>query len=104
MKERRKHSREFKIEILTPILAGKKSLAQTSRELGIRLNTLKKWKKEYTADPEHAFPGRGNQKPKDAELARLKQEIARLEMECEILKKAQAIFSKEQAESTGSSR
>jgi transposase len=44
-------------------------------------------------NPEHSFPGKGRQKPADAELKRLKKEVADLKQEKEILKKAIAIFS-----------
>jgi transposase len=93
--ERRKFSREFKVEALRAIIEGAKSLAQVSRELDIRRSVLQRWRDEYLADPEQAFPGAGQLKPDDAELARLKRELRRVTMERDILKKAIAIFSKE---------
>ena len=95
MSERRKFTREFKIEAITPIIEGKKSLQQVSRELDIRRSVLQRWRDEYLADPTQAFPGAGQLKPDDAEVARLKRELRRTQMERDILKKAIAIFSKE---------
>jgi len=95
MAQRRKFTREFKIEAIRPVVSGEKSLIQVSRELGIRRNVLTRWRDEYLADPEQAFPGSGVLKPDDAEVARLKRELRQAQMERDILKKAIAIFSKE---------
>ena len=42
-----------------------------------------------------AFPGRGQMKPDDAEVARLKRELAKTKAERDILKKAIGFFTKE---------
>jgi transposase len=95
LSERRKFTREFKVEAIKPVIEGSKSLRQVSQELDIRLNVLQRWRDEYLADPEQAFPGSGQLKPEDAEIARLKRELKQTQMERNILKKAIAIFSKE---------
>jgi len=95
LSERRKFTREFKIAAVTPIVEGQKSLYQVSKELDIRRNTLQRWRDEYLADPEQAFPGAGQLKADEAEVAQLKRELKRVQMERDILKKAIAIFSKE---------
>jgi transposase len=56
---------------------------------------LRNWVKDFAADPEQAFPGHGQQKAEQAEIARLKREVARLKAERDILKKAAAYFAKE---------
>jgi transposase len=64
-------------------------------ELGVRRNQLYKWAKQLeSAGPEKAFrsPGRPPVQQED-ELARLRRENARLEMENAILKKAEAYFA-----------
>src|SRR5512132_1064308 len=38
-------------------------------------------------DPQHAFPGHGQMKPEQLEIAQLKREVARLKAERDILKK-----------------
>ena len=48
---------------------------------------LRKWVRDATLDPVQAFPGHGQMKPEQAEIARLKKEVARLRMERDILKK-----------------
>ncbi len=56
---------------------------------------LRKWVKDFAADPLQAFPGHGQQKPEQAEIARLKREVTKLKAERDILKKAAAYFAKE---------
>ena len=95
MSERRKFTREFKVEAIKPVVEGIKSLRQVSQELDIKRSVLQRWRDEYLADPEQAFPGSGQLKPDEAEIARLKRELKQTQMERDILKKAIAIFSKE---------
>jgi transposase len=56
---------------------------------------LRKWVRELREAPQEAFPGNGRQTLQDAEIARLRKEVARLKMERDILKKAAACFAKE---------
>jgi transposase len=42
-----------------------------------------------------AFPGQGQMKAEQAEIAKLRKEVAKLKMERDILKKAAAFFAKE---------
>jgi transposase len=51
--------------------------------------------RDVTLDPIHAFPGQGQMKPEQAEIAALRKEVAKLKMERDILKKAAAWFAKE---------
>jgi transposase-like protein len=44
--------------------------------------------KKFADDPQHAFPGQGQMKPEQLEIARLKREVAKLKAERDILKKA----------------
>jgi transposase len=54
---------------------------------------LRKWKRKFEEEGNHAFPGSGRLKPEDEENRRLRRENERLRMERDILKKAVAIFS-----------
>ncbi len=93
MGERRKFTREFKLEVVRSIIEGEKSMAQVSTELGIKRSVLQRWRQQYELGGEQAFPGSGQQGPEDGELARLRRELKRTQMERDILKKAIAIFS-----------
>jgi transposase len=95
MAGRRKFSREFKVEAVSLVLQRGVTIAQASRDLDLNVNVLRGWVKAQRDDPEHAFPGVGQQKPEDAELTRLRREVSRLKMERDILKKAVAYFAKE---------
>ncbi len=95
MAGRKRYSREFKLEAVKLVTERGVTMAQAARDLGIHVNVLRTWVRELRADPAHAFPGQGTQKPEDAELARLRREVARLKMERDILKKAAAFFAKE---------
>jgi transposase len=88
----KKYSREFKIEAVGLLNAGK-SQTQVSEDLGVSLVSLARWQKQLKTEPVNAFPGKGNMLPQDAELRRLQREVERLRMEKEILKKAIAMFS-----------
>ncbi len=93
-RKKRKYSKEFKIEAVRLSNDTDKTLTEISSELGVSQANLSRWREELSNDPEHSFPGKGKQKPADAELKRLKKENADLKQETEILKKAIAIFSK----------
>jgi transposase len=95
MATRRVFTREFKLEAVKLVLERGVSMSQASRDLSVHLNVLRKWVKDVKADPAHAFPGQGQMKPEQAEIAALKKEVAKLKMERDILKKAAAWFAKE---------
>ena len=93
--QRRKFSREFKVEAVRLIKERGVSVAQASRDLDVHENVLRKWSRELTTDPGQAFPGNGQMKPEQLEIARLRREVAKLKAERDILKKAAAYFARE---------
>ena len=95
MGARRQFSREFKLEAVRLVKDRGVAVAQAARDLEVHENVLRKWMREQAADPQHAFPGKGLMKPEQAEIERLKKEVAKLRMERDILKKAAAYFAKE---------
>src|SRR5580698_2916327 len=95
IKRRRRFSREFKVEAVRLVCERGVTIAQAARDLDVHVNLLRTWVHAHRADPAHSFPGLGQQKPEDAELTRLRREVARLKMERDILKKAAAYFAKE---------
>ncbi len=86
------YSREFKIEAVQMLKAGR-TQASVCKDIGVSDSSLSKWRQELENEPVSAFPGKGNMLPQDAELRRLQRENARLTMEKDILKKAIAMFS-----------
>ena len=93
--ERRRFTREFKLEAVRLIKERGVSYAQASDDLGVHPTQLRDWVKKFADDPQHAFPGQGQLRPEQLEIARLKREVTRLKAERDILKKAAAYFAKE---------
>jgi len=93
--ERRQFTREFKLEAVRLIKDRGVSYAQASQDLGVHTSQLRDWVKKFADDPHQAFPGHGQLKPEQAEIARLKREVMKLKAERDILKKAAAYFAKE---------
>ena len=92
--ERRKFTREFKLEAVRLIKERGVSYAQASHDLSVHQSQLRGWVKALADDPQHAFPGQGQMKPEQLEIAQLKREVIRLKAERDILKKAAAYFAK----------
>ena len=93
--QRRRFSREFKLEAVKLVRDRGVTAVQAARDLDVHVNVLRKWVKEVGQDPAHAFPGHGQMKPEQQEIERLRREVARLKAERDILKKAAAFFAKE---------
>ena len=111
----RKHfSREFKLAALSRVQDGVRSMSDVARELGVHPGTLRQWKKQLgglaplgaaartptatgaagLADLDGELPGSGPESL-EAEVLRLRREVAKLRQEREILKKAAAFFARD---------
>jgi len=89
---RRTYSREFKISAVGLVQQQGYTVVQAAKSLGVDPASLRGWLKQ--------FPAAGAARPDSAgavqaELRRLREEVKRLSMEREILKKATAFFAKE---------
>ena len=93
--ERRKFTREFKLEAVSLIKDRGVSYVQASQDLNVHPSQPRDWVKRFSDDPQQAFPGNGQMKPEQLEIAQLKREVAKLKAERDILKKAAAYFAKE---------
>ena len=92
--QRRRYSKEFKIEAVRLLEAGQKPATQLALELGIRRNQLYKWQAQLARSGTlHAGPGRPALE-EESELTRLKRELKRVTEERDILKKARTYFAK----------
>lgn len=69
--ERRKYTREFKLEAVKLIKDRGVTALQASRDLDVHQTVLHRWLKDAATDPQQAFPGHGQMKPEQAEIARL---------------------------------
>jgi len=87
MSQRRKYSKEFKLEAVRLANTPGVTLKQIGEELGVNPHLLGKWRKELQAGGEKdAFPGQGN--PRDEEMAALKRELTRVKQERDFLREA----------------
>lgn len=87
---RRKHSPEFKLKAVMEILKGEKTATQLAGELGVHPLVLSDWKKHFLEVGMQIFekPRKASQMGEDAkEKAELFEQIGRLKMENEWLKK-----------------
>jgi transposase len=92
---RRKFSDEFKQEAVRLVTGRGVSMSQAARDLGIHVNLLRTWVRTATADAASLASGGQSLKQEQAELVRLRKEVATLRMERDILKKAAAYFAME---------
>lgn len=88
-KHRQKYSPQFKDQALERVT--KDGVAQVAKDLGLSEAMLYSWR----AKQKQGGNSLENQKIQQAELARLKREVARLAEENEFLKKAAAYFAKD---------
>ena len=96
-KKYREYSSEFKVEALELLKRGDKNSRQIERELGITPGLLLKWRDRYQIVEKEGRPTHIEAKDLDAaqaEIRRLQRELANVEEEREILKKALNIFSR----------
>jgi transposase len=93
----RSYPEAFKLEALALLQKGEKSAGQIERELGITPGMLVKWRARYQAVEKglqevHLEPS--DLEAAKAEIKRLQHELAEVEEERDILKKAVNIFSR----------
>lgn len=95
IQKRRRYDADFKREAVRLHQSSGKSCLQIEKELGIGNGILKRWIREYSADPRYSFRGNGTMRPDEAAFRQLQRELDHVRKERDILKKAVAIFSKE---------
>lgn len=101
-RERRTFTREFKLNAVE-LSYSRENIVELANELKIRPALLYRWRSEFASYKGASFPGNGNPKMTDEEkeIVRLKRELADMQMERDILKKAVGIFSKSDGKYTG---
>ncbi|GAA5544436.1 IS3 family transposase ISAtu4 [Brucella sp. NBRC 113783] len=79
--QRRIFSREYKLEAVKLVRERGVTVEQAARDLDVHENVLCKWVREYGDDPSQSFPGKGQMKPEQLEIERLRKEVAKLKAE-----------------------
>ena len=88
MVTRRKFTAEFKAQVVLEILTEHKSLAQASREYGIKDSVLSRWKQEFIERSPMVFQQGGvQQDDREERIAELERMVGRLATELEMSKK-----------------
>lgn len=96
--ERKTYTREFKIRAVQLMGESSKPVRQLAMELGVSENNLYNWRKQLRVKAAHAFSNQPRLDEKELEIRRLKARGSELEEEREILKKAAALFAKEESQ------
>ena len=101
-RERRQFDAAFKMEAVRRMrerLALKVSLAEISRDLGVRPDLLRSWSRQLVKRvgqaPYDVFPGEGRLPSAEEEVRQLRRELETVKMERDFLKKASAYFARE---------
>ncbi len=97
------YSKELREEAVKLVAEGGLSIAEVGRRLEIPNQTVSNWMRAYREG--RLSEVGSNQKPlteAEAELARVKRELAEVKMERDLLKKAAAYFAKESQRGTRS--
>ena len=94
-KKHRHFSREFKRDAVQLVTEKGMPVGKVARELDVHPNLLHLWRRKYLAEGEKAFVGKGCLKPEEAEIKLLRKELEKAREERDILKKALAVFSKQ---------
>lgn len=102
LKDRKRFSREFKLEAIRRTQMTGKSVAEVARELEIPVYQLYRWRMAVGQKETEAFPGSGHETP-NAELEALRRENKRLREERDILKKSLSFFARDASLDTDSS-
>jgi transposase len=91
------YTKEYKLDAVRRLNEGGQTATALALELGIRRTLLYKWAQELNQNgPDHSFTKQRGRKPADqeSEIARLRRQLADVQMENEILKKFDAYLKR----------
>ena len=91
MRQRRKFTREFKVESVRLSRQPGRSVGEVAKSLDVGEGLLRRWRDEFSSEGDSAFAGSGKTGLEE-ENRKLRAEVERLRMEREILKKATVVF------------
>lgn len=93
-KTRKSYDKAYKLMVVELVLSGK-SKKEVSKDLGLKVDYIHRWTREYERKKEGVFSGNGNRNLSASEkkILELEKALRDVEIENEILKKAVGIFS-----------
>jgi transposase len=88
--KRKRHSASFKAQVAPAALKGDRTINELAAQLGVHPTLIQGWKKQLLAGAEAVFAGPAKADAADAQArtAELFEQIARLKMELEWVKKS----------------
>jgi len=99
-KQRRKYSRELKVELVERVLAGASAL-EVARDEEISPSLIKRWKKEYMDGKFHGTSASDSELRKlQLKNCELEQMVGKLTMEVYLLKKEKEYLARKRKESS----
>jgi len=94
LRNKRLYDREFKLNALKLMEHGGMSMTQVAKDLGVNINTLSNWRKQYAKNAEKAFERTVELSEEQKRIRELERQLKEAQLGNEILKKAVAIFAK----------
>jgi len=92
MSKKRTYTPEFKARVVLEVLSQQKSLAQASREYGVRDSVISRWKQEFIERSPQLFQRSPERDERGQRIAELERMVGRLTMELEVSKKVSSIL------------
>ena len=97
-KQRRKYSKELKVELVEKVLAGRETL-EVAKDEGISPSLINKWKKQYMEGKFHGTSATDSERKLKAKNCELEQMVGKLTMEIYLLKKEKEYLAARRKES-----
>ena len=91
--KRRNHSPEFKFRVALAAAKEHQTISQLSSEFGVHPTQISDWKKQLLEKGKTVFQSNGKHKLQTIQESELYEQIGRLKMELEWIKKKSAHFS-----------
>jgi transposase-like protein len=90
--KRKQHSAQFKFRVALAATKEDRTLGQLATEYGVHPGQISQWKRQLLSEGAEVFGRNGSRQAQDAVQAELYEQIGRLKMELEWLKKKAAQF------------
>jgi transposase len=100
MHDRKKYAADFKRHVVDEYLTGGASQMALEKKYGIGAGCLCRWAREFHEHKAEAFPGHGQLRSGEAELAALRRQVETLTQQNTVLKKVLRIVSQSPEDGT----